>query len=196
MQLTPDEKLVVILDICFSSRIVAFLYENSQIHLWELLLGWLKKRVWREFGECCCYKFMGDGWILLLPSDTDSQELLDTLKSLSKGFTSEYMDLIRPKYTELNGCEPPYHGLTFGADSGVLLRTRMINKPEYLGPALNIASRLQGKAKDLVDGNAGGSLIASDAAYKHLQNANGFAWQKGTANLSNIGQRDVWICRL
>jgi hypothetical protein len=196
MKLTPDERFVVTRDVCFSSSMVAFLHANGEIDLWERVLGWLKNQVWRGFGKRCCYKFIGDGWILLLDKDTDSQKLMDRLKSLSQGFSSKYKQLIRPKYTELNESEPDYNGLTFGIDPGILLRTRMINKAEYLGPALNIASRLQGQAKELVDGNAGGSLVASDAAYKHLQDAKGYEWQKRRAQLRNIGHLDVWICRL
>ena len=42
---------------------------------------------------------------------------------------------------------PKVMGLTFGMDHEDVIRLVMNGKPEYIGRALNIASRLQGKVK-------------------------------------------------
>jgi hypothetical protein len=200
MRLTPDEKIVLVLDTCFSSSIVEFLHRKRRIGLWESIQGWMKNYVWRYFGKDYCYKFIGDGWIVLLPTDFGPAAILRKLKTLSDGFKYKYEESIRPEYARTSESQPPYYGLTFGVDSGVLLRTRMMNRREYLGPALNIAARLQGTAKDLEERDAGGCLVASDSSYQtYLRDVEGYDWKSRSTLLRNIchdRKLQVWTCRL
>jgi class 3 adenylate cyclase len=56
-------------------------------------------------------------------------------------------------------------GLTFGMDHGDVIRLVMNGKPEYIGRALNIASRLQGKVKEIAP-RAQGTRLSCLGAFR------------------------------
>jgi class 3 adenylate cyclase len=59
-------------------------------------------------------------------------------------------------------------GLTFGVDEGNLVEIVMNDNVEYLGRALNVASRLQGSIKDN-DKKPAYKVLLSRPAFKHLR---------------------------
>jgi class 3 adenylate cyclase len=90
------------------------------------------------------YKFIGDGWVLLFPTDVQATKLVD--------FPTERSQVCRENLAKLEdqlSRVPKVMGLTFGMDHGDVIRLVMNGKPEYIGRALNIASRLQGKVKEI-----------------------------------------------
>ncbi len=89
------------------------------------------------------YKFMGDGWVLLLPEDTQKDVLLEFLDELAKAYFYYYPSTVVPILQK----DPRPVGLTVGIDAGELIKVEMNEQYEYLGRPINIASRLQGKAK-------------------------------------------------
>lgn len=90
------------------------------------------------------YKFTGDGWILLFDSEYNGKEILNFLTELSERFEIDFKNLI---YRHLEN-PPDISGLTFGMDSGPLVTTEMMERQEYVGRAINVASRLQGAIED------------------------------------------------
>jgi hypothetical protein len=56
---------------------------------------------------------------------------------------------------------PKVMGLTFGMDHEDVIRLVMNGKPEYIGRALNIASRLQGKVKEIAPESPGYKALMS-----------------------------------
>jgi len=54
-------------------------------------------------------------------------------------------------------------GLTFGVDSGDLIKLEMNDQIEYVGRPLNVAARLQGAAKGYSPGYGASGLISKSA---------------------------------
>jgi class 3 adenylate cyclase len=93
------------------------------------------------------YKFQGDGWILLFPQDTRQAQLADFIGFLSTHFDADFNFSVLPLLQK----KPHPCGLTFGIDSGELVKIRMSGQEEYVGRAINLAARLQGATRSLSD---------------------------------------------
>lgn len=141
-------KIVLYCDICYSTSILEDLIRSENIERWVKLLSKLKvylleqKEIYGHGFEI--YKFIGDGWILLLEEDISGTELLLVLQELCEKYRALFKKMIEP-YIE-NKIDKV--GMSFGADVGTLVRTIMLGKPEYIGRALNVAGRLQAAIKD------------------------------------------------
>jgi class 3 adenylate cyclase len=149
-QLILERKLVVVFDICSSTSILEDLKQTDNLQIWRNVLIALKENLLAESAKLNMrlYKFIGDGWILLLPDDVSRDMLFDLLISLSALFDADFDSMIRPLLQR----QPAPVGLTFGIDAGELVRLEMNNQMEYLGRAINVASRLQSAAKELAGG--------------------------------------------
>lgn len=157
------EKLVVFVDICSSSSIVDNLMLNGKEQLYRELLETLK-RFLQKSELCEMYKFIGDGWVLLFPTDVQQA-------SRVVAFLTELSQLCRGHLAKLEqqlSQVPKVMGLTFGIDHGPVFRLVMNRRVEYIGRALNIASRLQGKVKDIDD------TPGYEAGYKALMSRRTF----------------------
>lgn len=164
-QLDLERKLVVVFDICSSTSILEDLKQTDNIHKWRDLLIRLKEDLLAESSRLHMqlYKFIGDGWILLFPADISSDQLLDFLSHLSMLFDVQFDSQIYPVLQRT----PIPIGLTFGIDAGELVRLEMKDQTEYVGRALNVASRLQSATREL-PGDAGYRALFAKHAYNSL----------------------------
>ena len=164
-ELHIEEKLVVCFDMCSSSAILEDLLATDNLRSLRDLLISTKDfiRLKSHIPGLLLYKFIGDGWILLFPPRTSGSALLDFLTRLSKRFSKGLANSVVPRLQST----PDVMGLTFGVDKGRLVRTRMMEQVEYIGRALNVASRLQGAIKDK-DHNPAYKVLISKHAYTDL----------------------------
>ncbi len=167
-RVVTTEKLVVFVDICSSSSIVDNLIVNRKEQLYRALLVTLKRFL--QESELCAsenseiYKFIGDGWVLLFPTDVQATKLV--------AFLTELSQVCRENLTKLEdqlSRVPKVMGLTFGIDHGDVIRLVMNGRPEYIGRALNIASRLQGKVKEIAPESPGYKALMSRRTFKHIR---------------------------
>lgn len=160
--LTTENKIVVSFDICSSSDIIEDLILTNNLKAMRDLLIKIKKFLRREAvnGEFEIYKFTGDGWILLFPEDAKGKYIMDLLERLSEYFKELIIEVV-----SLLGNKPNIIGITFGIDSGKLIRIIMMGKEEYIGRAINIACRLQNSIKD-EDKHPGYKVLVSRHTFK------------------------------
>lgn len=147
--ISTERKLVVVFDICSSTTILEELKQNDCFGHWRNFLIGLKDCI-EEMGELLGvhpYKFQGDGWILLFPPEIRLAELADFIGTLSTHFDADFNFAVLPYLQR----KPHPCGLTFGIDSGDLVKIRMFGQEEYVGRPINLAARLQGATKLLSD---------------------------------------------
>jgi class 3 adenylate cyclase len=159
-------KLVVIFDIAYSTAILEDLVRTENLDAWQKVLGQLKRFFWSEkVGKRHMYKFVGDGWILLFDDgELSGNRVLELLERLS----AKYEELFNTHVASVLSNMPPAIGLTFGIDEGSLVEIVMNNQREYVGRALNVASRLQGATKSMKE-PAPGLLLVSNNAFSRLK---------------------------
>lgn len=137
----------MVVDIRSSTSILEDLKQGDNLARWRNLLI-DQKRTIMEFRPTIgveIYKFIGDGWILLFPNQITKQQMVGFLDEISANFDMSYGGLVEDVLQR----QPPSVGLTFGVDSGDLIKLTMNNQTEYIGRAINVAARLQGFAKEL-----------------------------------------------
>lgn len=154
--------VVVAFDICSSSDIIEELTVNADVRRLKDLLGGLKRHLAMEQGNIVFdpYKFTGDGWLLLFPSDTNGNALAAFLIRLCTFYESEYREKLFPFLAH----PPSVSGLTFGIDKGQVEHLTIFDQREYLGRVINIACRLQGAVKDK-RGNPAYKALVSNAVF-------------------------------
>jgi len=144
--LTVRTRTVLIFDICSSSNMLEDLLLSDSITAMRNLIismkSFLRKK--QAEGQCEIYKFIGDGWILLFPYQIQGTDLIAFMEELSQTFGEKLKKLVIPHLQSL----PAVFGLSFGVDRGKLVRMIMMNRAEFIGRPLNIASRLQSAIKD------------------------------------------------
>jgi len=145
-KLSIERRVVMVVDIRSSTSMLDDLKQTDNLAVWRNLLINQKQLIFGHyaFSRVEIYKFIGDGWILLFPEDIKRSEMLDFLGEISRQFDMNY-DLVKDFLQR----RPPKVGLTFGIDSGELIKLEMNEQTEYIGRAINVAARLQGFAKDL-----------------------------------------------
>jgi class 3 adenylate cyclase len=164
--LTIEHRFVLVFDFCSSTSVLEDLLRNECEGRWRNLLIDVKKFLRRERPQLHfeIYKFVGDGWILLFPLDFPQAEFFAFLQRLCETYERSFKKRILPVLT--NRIE--LVGITFGLDRGRLIRVVMDSHTEYLGPALNVASRLQASIRDN-DQNPQGKLLMSKPAFEELR---------------------------
>ncbi len=175
-------KLVIFSDICSSTAIVEDLKASDNLANWLNFLITMKVNLIEWGGKIGLemYKFVGDGWILLGPHDIDRNDLFDFLHSF---FCFLDMGLDGENINNLLARRPEPMGLTFGIDSGDLIKLEMNEQIEYVGRPLNMAARLQGAAKQFCQGYGAAGLISKSA----------YAQMRGNADPSIIRLQPVSI---
>ena len=161
--LVSEQRTVLVFDIRSSTVILSNLAQQGYSQLYRNfhveLKDWLLSQ--REKAGIELYKFIGDGWILLLPQEIDGEAFFGFMQDLCEAFDILY-------YKHLNKMDEPVTvGLTMGVDSGVLYSLKMNEKNEYLGRPLNLACRLQGAAKSFSESYV--CLLTQRAAAGSLQ---------------------------
>lgn len=100
--LTVKRTIVAVADICSSTRLMDDLIESENEQRWRNTLIDLKEflrteqKRWPKEQTFHIYKFVGDGWILLFPTDFPPAELLSILKRLHEKFIDLYENLLEP----------------------------------------------------------------------------------------------------
>jgi class 3 adenylate cyclase len=190
---TIERKVVVCFDMCSSSMMLEDLRETDRLDCLRKLLISVKSYLHRacENDEFIIYKFIGDGWILLFPRGVDGSYLMSFLTGLSEHFKARLAKLILPELLT----QPHIIGLTVGIDEGRLIRFTKTRRVEYIGRALNVASRLQSAIKDR-DHRPAYKLLLSKHAYRELKlKQAGYVGKEVTRKLRNIygGHRRTYV---
>jgi class 3 adenylate cyclase len=191
-------KIVLYCDICCSTSILEDLIRSENVERWVKLLSKIKEyllekeEIYSHGFEI--YKFIGDGWIVLLDEDISGTEFLLLLQELCKKYKSLYKKLIEP-FIETKIYQV---GVSFGADISTLVRTIMQGKPEYIGRALNVAARLQAAIKDK-DANPQNKVLMTKNLFSTLtvdEGAEfGFEMSEVTRKLRNISEGKSFQCK-
>jgi len=160
-----ENKIVVTLDVCFSSDIMEDLLKSNNFDKWRALLARLEEYLVAESTKhnSTLYKFIGDGWIIFFDEPYRGANIIGFISEIEKKFEKEYKD---KTYGVLDS-PPDVDGLKFGIDEGPLARITMLGKGEYIGRAINISSRLQGAINDL-DIKAGYRALISQRLYNRI----------------------------
>ncbi|SRR5882724_184031 len=174
-ELTVQKRTVVIFDICSSSNILEDLLLSDNIRAMRDLILSIKAFLRSEEtkGRCEVYKFIGDGWILLFPYQVSGTGLIDFMEELSLMFATKLKKLVIPHLQSM----PPVLGLSFGVDRGQLVRMIMMERAEFIGRPLNIASRLQSAIKDK-DNNPAYKALFSKYSFRALGIPSGYRGAK------------------
>ncbi len=188
------QKIVLVFDVCSSTSILEDLLRSENEAQWRNLLVELKRFLRRESEThgFDVYKFVGDGWILLFNPAFDARILFDILKRLCE----EYDRLFRKTIEPLLSLEIESTGITFGLDKGALVHIGMNETREYVGRALNVATRLQGAIKDN-DSKPGGKVMMSKNAFAGMKHLIGHIYKVQTARrkLRNISGASDYVCK-
>jgi class 3 adenylate cyclase len=189
--LTVVRKLVVVFDISSSTTILEDLLRCERLDVWRNALIALKEVLMDHPLSFEIYKFMGDGWILLFPEDTKKDDLFEFLNQVKNCFLYEYQERVEP----VMQANPQPIGLTFGIDSGVLIKMEMNEQPEYLGRAINVAARLQGQAKGFARDGFSNIALMSKASFNSLSPENSdFRTREERVELRNITGGEHFQC--
>jgi class 3 adenylate cyclase len=180
------EKLVVLFDIRSSTPILEHLSKDNRIDAWKdfhiRLKDWLRdESASRDF---ILYKFIGDGWILLFEPTIDPTRFIDTLNALCAKFRISFDELVRPRLEY----EPKMFGLTIGIAEGNLLTFVMNEKDEYIGRTINIAARLQSKAKKHIKETGYRALMSSGLFNKRFSHASKLIVARDSETLAGINE--------
>jgi len=179
-----ERHLVVVFDICSSTTILEDLKRTDNLSAWRNLLIHLKDFL-LEKGvplEMNLYKFIGDGWVLLFPDAVSKIELCGLLGELCKSYEVQFEACIRPLLSQ----EPNPIGLMFGIDAGELIRLELNGQFEYLGRAINVASRLQSYTKELPGGPSYKLIFSKNSFNSPAPPPTGLAVEPIKVSLRNI----------
>ena len=173
-----EEKIAVVFDICSSSEMLEDLAQRQNERAMKDLIRKLKNYLQehqRPLGFEL-YKFTGDGWILLFPSNTEGTGLLTFLTNLLKYFKEVLSTVILPRLETA----PNLRGMTFGVDKGRVLHFVLAGNAEYIGRPINVASRLQTAVKDHLPGH---QVLISRPAFNDFR-----------GNFQHFDPQDMQIC--
>jgi len=187
------EAIVVAFDMCSSSDIIEELTLKGDMQRFHRFLTKIKRYLAAAQKAVLFdpYKFTGDGWILLFPSNTDGKALLTFLRDLCAFFKKEFRnDVLRYLDTP-----PSITGLTFGLGKGLLAPLTMYGAREYVGRALNIACRLQNAVKDKGGPPAYKALVSNAVYNDYFSPATGYKVFQVKRSLRNIRGGANFRCR-
>jgi hypothetical protein len=153
---------IIVMDLCSSSVILEKLQTAGKIKVWRRLWKKIFNHMTRDFYfsiRCKPYKFVGDGFIILYRHQF-SQDLftfMQKLNSLSCQILKEVLDKFEIK--------PKRFGFAYGIDRGELIKMQLLGNAEFMGEAINAATRLQAQLKADEDAC---SLMVSEKVYNKI----------------------------
>ncbi len=188
-ELSIVRRVVMVVDIRSSTSLLEDLKQTDNLAIWRNLLITLKQFLQEQHAVSGVeiYRFVGDGWILLFPEEVTKKLMMEFLNEMSIQFDMGF-DYIKDFLQR----RPPAVGLTFGIDSGDLVKLEMNEQPEYIGRAINVAARLQDHAKKVEPVEAYQAVFS-----KHSFNGMASPYNHGlhvktvTASLRNIAGGDI-----
>jgi class 3 adenylate cyclase len=193
VQISGDA-IVVAFDMCSSSNIIEELTLSGNLKRLNEFLTALKRYLASAQKNVVFdpYKFMGDGWILLFPAETDGKVLFKFLQDLCTFFRREF----RQQVLKHLATPPSITGLTFGVEKGPLVSMTMYGQREYIGRALNIACRLQSAIKYKDSSPAYKALVSNDVFNDYFASATRkVTVYKVRRRLRNIRGGDNFHCK-
>ncbi len=153
---------VIVMDLCSSSVILEKLQMHGDIKIWRKM--W--KKIFNHMiktpyfsQRCVPYKFVGDGFIILFRS-MYADSLLSFMQRLDT-MACSHLDAILNEYH----ITPKRHGFCYGIDGGKLITMNLLGKTEYMGEAINAATRLQSQLKNPKDAE---SIMVSESVYEKI----------------------------
>lgn len=183
-------------DVCSSTSILEDLIMTENQKLWKRFLIDIKNylRSERAAVDFEIYKFLGDGWVLLLEPRPEGLGILDFLDELSDEFVSTYKGRIESVLTR----RIRNVGLTFGMDIGSCIPVVMNQQREYTGRPLNVAARLQG-AIGQKDKNPQYKALLSNNLYATFEDQqdieNEYKIMRVKRTLTNISGGEDYHCK-
>ena len=140
-----SEYYVIVFDVCSSSVILENLQEQNKLRVWKKFWEGVFKHITKISSSgvrSIVYKFVGDGFILLYrPAfEEDILAYCDKIKV----YVNEKIDAIVAEYLDE---APARTGITIGIERGEIIRMHLLGSSEYMGEAINAASRLQSLLK-------------------------------------------------
>jgi class 3 adenylate cyclase len=188
------QAIVVAFDMCSSSNIIDDLTKNKNVQPLTTFFAALQRYLAKEQKRTAPfhpYKFTGDGWLLLFPSNTDGERLLRFLESLCLFFVVEFRRSLLPHLSH----KPALVGITFGIEKGEVIPMTMYGQQEYVGRAINVACRLQAALKDKGGSPAYSALVSNRVYAEYFAETKPHRVNKVTRNLRNINDSAEFACR-
>lgn len=141
------------------------------------------------------YKFLGDGWVLIIDPETDKAALLSFFAELCYTYCHYFKEEVEK---HLSTKISPI-GLTFGLDIGNIFSVDIGGNQEFMGPPLNIAARLQSciTNQNIKGDNPANQLMMIRRNYiKHFKSVvlDQYAYKKAERTLKNIRNNDTFVC--
>jgi hypothetical protein len=135
------EKTIFVFDVCSSTTIVEDLHRTGSIKRYnEMIEGineFLKKK--SESLPINIYKFIGDGFVLIISEEIEIEEVLKFAKELIEVCNRKISKII-----EFLECEDiPRRGITIGLDKGIIHHFELNTNSEFIGRSITLACRLQ-----------------------------------------------------
>lgn len=195
----PDttQVLVMACDICSSSEILEDVTTSGSIDVYRSFLSGLKRalvaaqRQWLFFEP---YKFTGDGWILLFPQATTRGKgvaVLELMTDLCEHFRAQFEANLRGHLD----VRPDVVGLNFGLDSGPIFHSRILQKDEYIGRPIVVATRLQGEIKKIDAGASYQALVSNRAFYEYFEPVGKVSASHHSQELRNVARGRPLECK-
>ena len=186
--------LVVAFDMCSSSNMVDDLYRAGNLQPLRAFFMEMRRYLEKESERNVrfeVYKFVGDGWLLLFPPETDGGRLLGFLEQLCLFFAVSFRRSLLPHLSR----HPAEVGISFGIETGDLVPMIMDGRREYVGRALNVACRLQSGLKDRGGSPTYSALVSSRVYAQYFAQTTPHRVQKVTRKLRNIDGGADFECR-
>lgn len=178
---------IIVMDLCSSSVILEKLQTAGKIKVWRKLWKKIFNQLTRKMKfatRCKPYKFIGDGFIILY-----RHQFSDSLYDFMKDLNEISCTILKEILDEYN-IKPKRFGFCYGIDRGELIPTFLLGSKEYMGEAINAATRLQGLLKADEDAC---SVMVSEKVYEKLVLPEGTK-QKTTENILRNLYNDRSIC--
>ena len=194
------QTIVVVFDMCSSSNVVDDLHRSGNLEFLKAFFTELRRYLEKEQRRSVpfdLYKFVGDGWILLFPSNTEGERLLGFLERLCLFFAVAFRRSLLPHLSH----HPSESGITFGIELGDLVPIVMDGQQEYVGRAINVACRLQSALKEKGGSPAYSALVSNRVYHEYFANTTPHRVHKVTRRLRNIAGgaelecRRIWLVR-
>jgi class 3 adenylate cyclase len=188
------QAIVVAFDMCSSSSIVDELGKAGNVEPLTAFFDELRRYLARQQGgsvEFELYKFVGDGWLLLFPANTNGERLLAFLEELCLFFAVAFRRSLLPHLSRT----PRVVGVRFGMEKGDLVPITMDGKREYVGRPINVACRLQAALKDEAGSPAYSALMSNRVYEDYFADTTPHRVRKVSSRLRNVDDGAPFECR-
>ena len=183
------EKYILFFDICSSSEILEDLNSQDKLEKWKNFIIAVSKIIESKSKEfnAINYKFLGDGFIVLL-----DKGMSDKVIKYCKKISSEVLRLLETLINEETSIEIKRKGITMGIEYGSINEINIGETKEYIGRSLNIAARLQGSLK--AEEHVNKLLISKIVKNQICKDYKKEIYKETTRSLRNISENKNFYC--